>query len=252
MSHTDKAIATLIRTWAAADNVVVLTGAGISTASGIKDFRGPDGLWATDPSAMDMFSLDPYKKSPALRERAWKFRVATGMFDALPNDGHRALTMLQQKGRLGTIITQNVDGLHQQAGSTDVLELHGTVHEVACLSCQHRWPTREVMSWNEADPPCRECGGILKHATVAFGQMLDVEVLDAAYRASHEADLVVAIGTTLEVYPASLMAYQAQRLAIVNLGPTVLGGDMALMVRADITHVLTSVAQELTPRRVRV
>jgi NAD-dependent deacetylase len=210
-----------------ADRFAVLTGAGISTASGIPDFRGPQGLWTKDPSAQAMFDIDEYVASSAVRAAAWKQRLAAPAWTAEPNAGHRALAELERQGRLTALITQNIDGLHQKAGSSNVLELHGTVWFVDCLSCGRRIPIAELLPRLEAgeeDPACLVCGGILKSATVSFGQSLDQKVLDAAVAATEACDTFLAVGTSLQVYPAAGLCDVAlragKRLIIMNAEPT--------------------------------
>ncbi|TWD83365.1 NAD-dependent deacetylase [Kribbella amoyensis] len=209
------------------ERIAVLTGAGISTASGIPDFRGPQGLWTKDPGAAALFDIDEYVADPAIRVAAWKQRLAGPAWSAEPNAGHRALVELERQGRLTALITQNVDGLHQKAGSKNVLELHGTVWFVDCLACDHRIPMAEVtprLEAGEQDPACSLCGGILKSATVSFGQSLDRQVLDAATAAVEACDTFYAIGTSLQVYPAAGLCDVAlsagKRLVILNAQPT--------------------------------
>ncbi|HZN42330.1 MAG TPA: Sir2 family NAD-dependent protein deacetylase, partial [Actinomycetota bacterium] len=192
---------------AAAERIVVLTGAGISTESGIPDFRGPNGIWTKNPEAMRLSNIDEYVRDPELRVRAWQERMHHPAWTAEPNEGHRALAELGRSGRLLALITQNIDGLHQAAGSEDVIELHGTVHLAKCLSCGRRTPMREQLDRvraGEPDPPCVDCGGIQKSATVSFGEQLDPADLDAAFAAAAVCDLFLAVGTSLTVQPASL------------------------------------------------
>lgn len=209
------------------ERFAVLTGAGISTASGIPDFRGPQGVWTKDPAAQRMFDIDEYVADRAVRVAAWKFRLGAPTWTAEPNDGHRALVRLEEQGRLTAVITQNVDGLHQKAGSRNVLELHGTIWFVDCLDCGRRIPMADVsrrLDAGEEDPACEVCGGILKSATVSFGQSLDQAVLDAAARAVEECDTFLAVGTSLQVYPAAGLCDVAlgngKRLVILNAEPT--------------------------------
>ena len=214
---------------AKAERIAVLTGAGISTASGIPDFRGPQGVWTKNPAAQVMFDIDEYVASAAVRVEAWKFRLAAPTWTAEPNAGHRALVDLERQGRLTGLITQNIDGLHQKAGSSPALvhELHGTVWFVDCLNCARRIPMAEVLLRLEAgdeDPACEVCDGILKSATVSFGQSLDQAVLDAAVAATKRADLFIAIGTSLQVHPAAGLCDVALSagadLLILNAEPT--------------------------------
>jgi NAD-dependent deacetylase len=231
--------------WQASDRVAVLTGAGISTDSGISDFRGPNGLWTRNPGAQAMFDITTYVRDPQVRRLAWANRRANPTWYAQPNRGHLALSELQRSGRLDALMTQNIDGLHQRAGSTGVLELHGTIWEVTCLSCGGRWPTPEVLARDEPDPACVLCGGILKPATISFGQTLDAEVLDAAFRAVDEADLLVAIGTSLQVTPVAGLAGIAGNLVIINAEPTPYDDAAAVTIRGSISDALEEVRRSL-------
>jgi NAD-dependent deacetylase len=235
----------LVELWRASPRVVVLTGAGISTDSGISDFRGPNGLWTRNPAAQAMFDIQTYMRDPEVRRMAWANRRENPSWTAVPNRGHHALAGLQRAGHLDTLLTQNIDGLHQRAGSTDVLELHGTIWEVSCLSCGGRWPTPEVLARPEPDPPCLLCGGILKTATISFGQPLDADVLDAAFLAASRADLLVAIGTSLQVTPVAGLAGVAPSLAIVNAEPTPYDEDAEVIVSDSISDVLDEVHRSL-------
>jgi NAD-dependent deacetylase len=240
-THSD-----LAELWRTSPHVVVLTGAGVSTDSGISDFRGPNGLWTRNPGAQAMFDITTYMRDPEVRRRAWANRRENPAWTAEPNRGHLALAALQRTGHLDTLMTQNIDGLHQRAGSIGVLELHGTIWEVACMSCGGRWPTLEVLARPEPDPPCVLCGGILKTATIAFGQSLDPDVLDAAFAAADEADLLVAIGTSLQVNPVAGLAGVARTLAIVNAEPTPYDDAAEVVVRDSISDVLDEVRRSLT------
>jgi NAD-dependent deacetylase len=235
----------LVGLWRDSRRVVVLTGAGISTDSGIADFRGPNGLWTRNPAAQAMFDIATYMRDPEVRRQAWANRRANPAWTAQPNRGHHALAALQRRGRLAGLLTQNIDGLHQRAGSTGVLELHGTIWQVVCMSCAGRWPTPEVLAREEDDPPCLLCGGILKTATISFGQALDRGVLEAAWRSAEQADLLVAIGTSLVVNPVASLAGLADTLAIVNAEPTPYDDDAELVVRDPISDVLEEVDRAL-------
>lgn len=234
----------LVELWSRG-RVVVLTGAGMSTDSGIPDFRGPNGLWTRNPNAAAMFDIDTYVRDADVRKQAWEGRRNHPAWTAQPNTGHRALVALQQAGRLGQIVTQNIDGLHQRAGAVDVIELHGSIWEIECLSCGDRTPTRETMQRPEEDPRCLLCGGILKTATISFGQNLDRDVLDAAIDAARTADLLVAIGTTLQVMPAAALAQMPRHLAIVNADPTPYDEAADVVVRDPIGVTLPAVARQL-------
>ncbi|MCA1657342.1 MAG: Sir2 family NAD-dependent protein deacetylase, partial [Actinobacteria bacterium] len=214
---------------AAADRVTVLCGAGLSTDSGIPDFRGPNGVWTRNPAAQQMFTLQNYLADPAVRRQAWQNRRDHPAWTARPNAAHHALVDLERAGRLRAIVTQNIDGLQQQAGSSPdrVIEIHGTLREVQCLRCADRMPMLDVLARvdaGEADPPCLRCGGVLKSATISFGQALVPEVLAAAVAAAQDCDLFIAVGSSLSVQPAAGLAEVAHasgaRVAIVNAQPT--------------------------------
>jgi NAD-dependent protein deacetylase/lipoamidase len=219
-----------VRRWVEeARAVTVLTGAGISTDSGIPDFRGPNGVWTRDPGAAAMVTLDSYLADPAVRERAWRSRREHAAWTAEPNAAHLALVALERAGRLRAIVTQNTDGLHQRAGSSPdrLIEIHGTFFEVECLGCGARGSMRETLDRvdaGEPDPACRDCGGILKSATISFGQTLDEATMRAAYEAAAGCDLFLAVGTSLGVYPAAGLVDVARatgaRIVIVNGSPT--------------------------------
>jgi NAD-dependent deacetylase len=220
----------LVRSWiAASTRIVALTGAGISTESGVPDFRGPQGLWTKNPKAEKLSNIHYYMSDPEVRVLAWQQRLDHPAWRAQPNAGHLALAALEHAGKLHALITQNIDGLHQKAGNSQekVIEVHGTVHQYICMSCGARGPMREVLERvraGERDPPCRDCGGILKSATISFGQQLVPAVIDRALRAADECDLLVAIGTTLQVYPVAGAVPRAKsagaRIVIVNAEPT--------------------------------
>lgn len=230
-----------------ARRVVVLTGAGISTDSGIPDFRGPRGVWTRNPQAERLATLQHYLADPEVRRAAWRARLDHPAWTARPNAGHRALVALERRGTLHALVTQNVDGLHQAAGSSPalVVEVHGTIHRVACWSCGRRAPIAEALERvraGEADPPCPACGGIQKTDTISFGQALVPEVIERALRAAGEADLLVAVGSTLQVQPVAGMVPAAvragARVAIVNDRPTAMDELAGLVVRAPIGEVL--------------
>jgi NAD-dependent deacetylase len=231
----------------AATRVTVLTGAGISTDSGIPDFRGPQGLWTKNPGAQAMFSLDSYVADREVRVRAWRNRREHPAWTAEPNEGHRALVDLERQGRLTGIVTQNIDGLHQAAGSSPELvhEIHGTIWEAVCLQCERRVPMAEVLDRVDAgedDPSCSTCDGIQKSATISFGQTLDRAVLDASLAAARRCDLFLAVGTSLQVQPAASLCGIAidagGSLVVVNAEPTPYDQVAAAVVRAPIGDVL--------------
>src|SRR5947209_11896274 len=205
--------------------VTVLTGAGISTDSGIPDFRGPQGVWTLNPAAERLSSYDDYVRDPEVRRRAWQARKNHPAWTAQPNDGHRALVDLERSGRLVALVTQNIDELHQRAGSSPekVIEVHGTVWWVQCLTCGVRTPMADQLARvtdDEPDPACEQCGGILKSATISFGQRLDNDVLEAAAIAAQTCDLFLAVGSSLTVRPAAGLCDVAleagARLVVIN------------------------------------
>jgi NAD-dependent deacetylase len=214
----------------AARAIVVLTGAGISTESGIPDFRGPQGVWTKNPQAERLATIGHYMSNRDARVQAWQNRVRSDMWAAEPNAGHRAVAELESRAELHTLVTQNVDGLHQRAGSSAdrMVEIHGTVHEAKCMGgCGWRGPMEPVLERvraGEDDPACDACGGILKSATISFGELLVPEDLERATRAASEADLFLALGTSLGVYPAAGLPEVAMtcgaRLVIVNAEET--------------------------------
>ena len=230
-----------------ADRIVVLTGAGISTDSGIPDFRGPQGVWTKDPAAQRNSNITDYIADPAVRRRVWQARLASPAWAAEPNPGHVAIVDLERQGRLRLLATQNIDGLHQRAGSSPalVVELHGTMREVMCLDCGDRGPMEPVLDrlrGGEEDPECRRCGGILKSATISFGQSLVVADLARAHRAALECDLLLAVGSSLTVSPACdlvpIAAGAGAGVVIVNAEPTPYDGIAGAVVRAPISDVL--------------
>lgn len=230
--------------------VVVLTGAGISTDSGIPDFRGPNGVWTKNPEAEKLATLATYLSDGNIRRKAWQNRLRSEMWHALPNAGHRALVALERRGALHTLITQNIDGLHQAAGSdpAKVIEAHGTVHEVTCMSCGDRGPMRPTLDRVEAgedDPHCLLCHGILKSATISFGQSLIEADIVRAFVASEEADVFLAVGTSLAVYPIANtveVAIQAgAALIIVNGEPTSFDRAADVVFHAPIAEVLPQI-----------
>jgi NAD-dependent deacetylase len=231
----------------AASQVSVLSGAGISTESGIPDFRGPQGVWTRNPAAQAMFTLDNYLADPAVRELAWRNRLAHPAWEARPNAGHRALVALERSGRLRAIVTQNIDGLHQRAGNDParVIEIHGTLFDVECLSCGRSTSMRDNLDRvesGEPDPACLVCGGIQKAATISFGQALKVDVLRAAQRAAQQCEVLLAVGTTLQVQPAAGLAEVAvaagARLVIVNRDPTPYDDLASALLREPIGETL--------------
>ncbi|WP_030232383.1 SIR2 family NAD-dependent protein deacylase [Streptomyces sp. NRRL S-350] len=242
--------------------IAVLTGAGISTDSGIPDYRGPQGLWRQDPTAQELVTIGPYRADPEVRRRAWRMRLETGARGARPNAGHLALADLERSGLPLRVLTQNVDGLHQEAGLTarKVLELHGNTREVQCLRCRVVGPMAEALARVEAgepDPACRECGGILKPRTVMFGENLDPEVLGQADSIARACDVFLAVGTSLQVFPVAALPYAAvesgARLIILNAEATPYDEAADEVIREPISEALPvlvrRLVRELVPDR---
>jgi NAD-dependent deacetylase len=249
--------------------VVVLTGAGISTDSGIADFRGPQGVWTKNPEAEKAATLQAWTSDAGLRARSWQNRLTSPMWSAAPNAGHRALVDLERSGRLELLVTQNVDGLHQKAGNdrARMVEIHGTSLEVQCLSCGDRQGTEAVherVRAGEADPSCRAlvgdeggaadggvCGGILKSATISFGQSLVAEDLLRAEEAAAGCDLLLAVGSTLAVFPAAGLVPVAVRhgaaVVIVNGEATDMDARADVVLRDSISTCLPALLEGLTP-----
>jgi len=237
-----------VRRWVdAAQRIVVLTGAGISTDSGIPDFRGPQGVWTKNPMAEKLSNIHYYMADPEVRKAAWISRMDHTAWKAKPNAGHLALAALEKRGKLHALITQNIDELHQVAGNSaeKVIEVHGTMRKVVCMSCGMTAPMQKALDRvraGEADPPCRDCGGILKSATISFGQALVPEVIDAALRASREADLFLSIGTSLQVYPIAgvvpLAREAGAKVVILNGEPTPFDDIADAVFRDPISSLL--------------
>jgi NAD-dependent protein deacetylase/lipoamidase len=243
---------TLVREWIAeASCVVALTGAGISTDSGIPDFRGPDGVWTRNPEAEKRATLQHYMSDPEVRRGAWRARLDGRARDARPNAGHHALVELERRAKLDTLITQNVDGLHLMAGSSRerVIEVHGTSREVVCMACGERAPMERALERvraGEDDPPCSTCGGILKSATISFGQSLVPEEFERAGAAARRADLLLAIGSTLAVYPVADVVPVARlsgaRVVIVNGSETAMDDLADVVLRGRLGDLLPRIA----------
>ena len=244
----------MVRGWISmSTRIVALTGAGISTESGVPDFRGPQGIWTKNPKAERLSNIHYYMSDSEVRKLAWQQRLDHPAWRAQPNAGHFALASLERAGRLHALITQNIDGLHQKAGNTPdkVIEVHGTVREYMCMSCGSRGPMPDVLERvraGEEDPPCRDCGGILKSATISFGQQLVPEVIDRAMRAASEADLLLAIGSTLQVYPVAAAVPRAKaagaRVVIVNAEPTGFDELADVVIQMRIGDVLPAICPE--------
>jgi NAD-dependent deacetylase len=233
-----------------ARRIVVLTGAGISTESGIPDFRGPRGVWTTNPAAEKQSTIQHYLADADVRRAAWRSRLDSPAWSAEPNAGHRALVALEQRGTLHALVTQNIDELHQRAGSSPdkIIEVHGSMRRVMCWECGRRAPMAEALERvraGEDDPHCRVCGGILKSDTISFGQALVPEVIDRAMSVAADADLLIAVGTTLQVMPVAGMVPIAARagakVVIVNDQATAMDGIAAVVIREPIGAVLTGI-----------
>ncbi|WP_432056320.1 SIR2 family NAD-dependent protein deacylase [Streptomyces sp. bgisy022] len=235
--------------------VALLTGAGISTDSGIPDYRGPNGVWRRDPEAEKLVTYEYYMGDPDIRRRSWRMRRENGALTAEPNAAHRAVAELERSGAAAVrVITQNVDGLHQLAGmpARKVLELHGTVREVECTDCSARGSMADALARVEAgepDPPCEVCGGILKSATVMFGEPLDPVVLSEALAIAKACSVFLAVGTSLQVQPAAGLAGVAAdhgaRLVIVNAEPTPYDGIADEVVREPIGTALPALLRRI-------
>ena len=243
-----------VRNWISdAEGVAVLTGAGISTASGIPDFRGPQGLWTRDPEAEKMATIDNYMSDPEVRKKAWKWKLEQMGTEREPNAGHNALVELEMSGKLLALVTQNVDGFHQQAGNSadKVIEIHGTMREAVCMACGDRSDIKTAFNRvraGELDPACLLCEGILKSATISFGQGLVEEDLARAQRAALDCDLLLAIGSTLMVYPIAGMVPAAREAGAIVV---IINGEATGM--DEIAHaVLRGSISDLLPRLLSV
>lgn len=238
---------------AAGDRITILTGAGVSTASGIPDFRGPNGLWTRDPSAAKLFDFEAYRADPDLRVRAWQARSSHEAWSAAPNAAHFAIAELEAQGRVRALITQNIDELHQAAGSGEhakLLEVHGSLRRTVCLECGRRGSMSAALARvaaGEPDPACLDCGGVQKSDTISFGQPLETEVFTAAVHAAAECDVFLAVGTSLQVYPVAglvdIAIAAGAALVIVNAEPTVFDEVAAAVVRDPIEVALPALTR---------
>ncbi|MGH8775544.1 MAG: SIR2 family NAD-dependent protein deacylase [Jiangellaceae bacterium] len=243
----------LVATWLCeASRATVLSGAGISTDSGIPDFRGPQGLWTTNPAAQSMFTLDRYVADREVRVQAWQNRRAHPAWTAEPNAGHAALVALERSGKLRGLVTQNIDELHQRAGSDPalVVEVHGTMRQAECLACGDRQPMHDVLARvdsGDADPWCELCDGMLKSATISFGQSLRPDVWQSAVDAAIDCDVFLAVGSSLQVHPAASLCDMAvgsgARLVVVNAEPTPYDDMADAVLRDPISTVLPALAR---------
>jgi NAD-dependent deacetylase len=245
---TNDAIESAAEAVRAAKRIVVLTGAGISTDSGIPDFRGPNGVWTKNPAAEKASNINHYLNEPEVRQAAWQHRLVAPAWTAEPNLGHALIVDLEREGRLHALVTQNIDGLHQRAGNDAdrVIEVHGTVWFTRCWECEDRRPMAQALERVRAgdpDPACLECRGILKSDTISFGQALVPEVIDRALRVSEECDLMLAVGSTLSVFPA---ANCVPRAKVSGATIVIVNGDQTAMDRyAD--HLLMGSIAEVLP-----
>ncbi len=245
------------RDWVdAAQRVVALTGAGMSTDSGIPDFRGPQGSWTKDPQAEIRSTLQNYLADTRVRAAVWQERLHSPVWSARPNRGHHALVTLEQRGKLHALITQNIDELHRIAGNTAdrIIEVHGTVRQAMCWGCGARTPMQAVLQRvidGEADPACTSCGGILKSDTISFGQMLVPAVIERAMEAVDGAQVLLAVGSTLKVFPIAGAVPHAHevgaRVVIVNDQPTPMDDIADLVIRAPIGDVLPAICGAREP-----
>lgn len=234
-----------------ARHCVALTGAGISTDSGIPDFRGPRGVWTRDPAAAQLVDYDAYVSDPRVRRRSWLVRRDHEAWQAQPTAGHLALARLVRAGRIAEIVTQNIDRLHQRSGVDQdlVIEVHGNMFEVVCLTCQDRTTMVDALrrvAAGEPDPACLRCGGVLKSTTIFFGQQLDQDTLGRAIDAAEHCDLLLAIGSSLSVHPAAGLVDLAEqagaRVVVVNASPTPYDGIADAVIREPIGEVLPALA----------
>ena len=232
----------------AAEQITILTGAGISTDSGIPDFRGPNGLWTKNPEAEKASNIRFYMSDPELRAKNWALRAEGALWaNVEPNLGHKTLVKLEEQGKLHTLITQNVDELHQRAGTSadKVVEIHGTTRKVGCLDCDYTADMEVALDRvraGEADPNCPACGGILKSKTISFGQNLVEDDLYRAEVAALECDLMFAIGTSLAVSPINrvvpIAKQQGAKVLILNGEPTEMDALADVVINDSISDVL--------------
>jgi NAD-dependent deacetylase len=229
---------------------IAFTGAGISTESGIPDFRSPGGVW----SKQSPVYYDDFLRSRSERIRYWKMRqeMYHDFADAKPNEGHDAIAQLETSGHITAVITQNIDGLHQDGGSRRVIELHGTTRAVVCVGCSKEWPPAKIIAQVEAGdeaPECDECGGPLKSKTISFGQAMPEEAMREAHQLATEADLCLAIGSSLVVEPAASIPRVAKHagaaLVILNKTETPLDTIADLVIHEPIGVTMRSVLEQL-------
>jgi NAD-dependent deacetylase len=250
MDATADQIAAAAAAISEASQIVVLTGAGISTESGIPDFRGPNGVWTRNPAAERASNVEFYLRDAEVRRAAWLARIDGPVWKAAPNRGHQAIVELQRQGRLHAVVTQNIDELHQKAGTDPekVIEVHGTAWWTRCWECADRRPMDDALDRvraGEDDPACLVCGGILKSDTISFGQALVPEVIDRAMQVSEECDLMLAVGSTLSVYPAAscvpIASAAGATVVIVNAEPTGMDHYADHLLRGPIGEILPAI-----------
>jgi NAD-dependent deacetylase len=243
--ESEEGVAAAARVLAGKERILVFTGAGISTDSGIPDFRGPGGVWTrVDPAE---FTFSRFVANPETRRRSWQMRAESGVLDAEPNAAHRALADLWETGKMLAVVTQNIDGLHQKAGLPDhaVVELHGNAHQTVCLDCRAKLATEVVLARvaaGDEDPRCGSCGGVLKPDVVLFEEAMPVVETDRAMHLAYDCDVVLSVGSTLGVFPAAYVPIRAVEsgapLIIVNRGSTELDDLANVRVEGSAGEVL--------------
>ncbi len=230
--------------------VVVFTGAGVSTESGIPDFRSPGGIWSRYD--LDDFTIQRFVSDKAARKRNWQFRKEFVSANYQPNPAHYAIVELEKLGKLTCVITQNIDGLHHAAGNSEerIIELHGTIKYAKCLDCNDHLPLIDVLKridGGEDDPHCKKCGGLLKAATVSFGEAMPQDKMYLAERSSQECDLFIVIGSSLIVFPAAGMPLIAKRagakLVIINYTATDMDSQADVVVHAKAGNVMKAILE---------
>lgn len=235
-------------------NVVILTGAGISTAAGIPDFRGPQGVWTKDPEAELTSTLSWYLRDEGVRRKAWLMRAEAGVWEKEPTDAHRAIVRFAERVDVSAVITQNVDGLHQAAGfdPSRTLEVHGSARSWRCEDCRASGPMAEAIARvhaGEFDPRCEGCGGIIRATTILFEEALEADVIDAALAAAESCDVMIAVGTGLSVHPVAglfpLAVEKGARTIIVNAEPTPFDSLADAVVRGDLQVALPALLDDL-------
>jgi NAD-dependent deacetylase len=246
VAHTVRDLAALVRE---RQPCVVLAGAGISTESGIPDFRSPNGIWAKyDP--MEYATIAAFRRDPV---KVWKFYALRFelLATAEPNAGHLALAELERRGLVAAVVTQNIDGLHERAGSKAVVEVHGSIRSASCLECGERVPLEEVVAAlrDVPAPPCPRCGAVLKPGVVMFGELLPADAIDRAIELAHQAGLLLVVGSSLEVHPVAALPGETVSaggaLAIVNRGPTPFDYLASVRIDGGAGETLSALAEAL-------